>query len=114
MTHSAPSGDPVPDPGVRSAGTASGPGPRTDPSVRLLLFAGARQAAGTREITVAAGRVDAVLSQARERFGEAFGAVLDRSRIWVNGEPAEPSTPLAPGDEVAVLPPVSGGAGRCR
>jgi molybdopterin converting factor small subunit len=38
--------------------------------------------------------------------------VLSASKVWVNG--VEPSagrdTPLGPGDEVAVLPPVSGGA----
>jgi molybdopterin converting factor small subunit len=37
--------------------------------------------------------------------------VLAGSRVWVNGdEPAEgPATPLHDDDEVAVLPPVSGG-----
>jgi molybdopterin converting factor small subunit len=37
--------------------------------------------------------------------------VLDTSRVWINGdEPAEGlDTPLHDGDEVAVLPPVSGG-----
>jgi molybdopterin converting factor small subunit len=35
--------------------------------------------------------------------------VLATSRVWVNGEPAERATPVGDGDEVAVLPPVSGG-----
>ncbi|HEV8623265.1 MAG TPA: MoaD/ThiS family protein [Acidimicrobiia bacterium] len=37
--------------------------------------------------------------------------MLDRCRVWVNGD--EPSggmdTPVGPKDEIAVLPPVSGG-----
>jgi molybdopterin converting factor small subunit len=32
------------------------------------------------------------------------------SRVWVNGEEAPSATVLSAGDEVAVLPPVSGGA----
>lgn len=48
-----------------------------------------------------------------DRYGPAFAAVLETSRVWLNGdEPAEgDETPLQPGDEVAVLPPVSGGDG---
>jgi MoaD family protein len=83
--------------------------------VRLLLFAGAREAAGRREDSFdleSAPTVDAVLAVARERYGAEFEAVLATARVWVNGdEPAEGgATALVSGDEVAVLPPVSGGA----
>jgi hypothetical protein len=51
-----------------------------------------------------------VLAQAVSRYGPEFGRVLESSRVWVNGEPAAPADPLSDADEVAVLPPVSGGA----
>jgi molybdopterin converting factor small subunit len=35
--------------------------------------------------------------------------VLNGSRVWVNGDEAEPDTPVGDDDEVAVIPPVSGG-----
>jgi molybdopterin converting factor small subunit len=35
--------------------------------------------------------------------------VLARSRVWRNGDPADRADPVGPDDEVAVLPPVSGG-----
>jgi molybdopterin synthase sulfur carrier subunit len=79
--------------------------------VVLLLFAAAREAAGTGRERVQAGTVGQVLEAACERHGEQFAAVLERSRIWVNGEPAEADHILSEGDEVAVLPPVSGGSG---
>lgn len=47
---------------------------------------------------------------ARARYGDRFAQVLAGSRVWVNGEPADPATPIGGADEVAVLPPVSGGA----
>jgi len=81
------------------------------PSVVLLLFAAAREAAGTGRERVQARTVEEVLTGARERHGERFVAVLERSRTWVNGEPAAPDRILQEGDEVAVLPPVSGGSG---
>ena len=91
----------------------SGPGLRNDAhaprAVRLLLFASAREAAGMREVGLSAATVGELLDLARGRFGPEFSAVLDRSRVWVNGEPVPPETALAEGDEVAVLPPVSGG-----
>ena len=77
----------------------------------LRLFAGAREAAGTGRDVVSGATVDEVLAEARRRYGEGFAAVLARSRVWRNGEPASGEEPVGPDDEVAVLPPVSGGSG---
>ncbi len=79
-------------------------------AVKVLLFAGARQAAGTSGFEVRADTVADVLDQARTRFGSPFGEILERCRVWVNGDPVPVDAPLRDGDEVAVLPPVSGGA----
>jgi molybdopterin converting factor small subunit len=54
--------------------------------------------------------VGEVLDGALGRYGQEFGAILERSRVWRNGEPAERSDLVDDDDEVAVLPPVSGGA----
>jgi molybdopterin synthase sulfur carrier subunit len=80
-------------------------------SVTLRLFAAAREAAGTGTIALEADTVGEVLDIARLRFGAEFSAVLDSSRVWLAGdEPARgDATPVTDGDEVAVLPPVSGG-----
>jgi sulfur-carrier protein len=75
----------------------------------LRLFASAREAAGTAREEIDAASVGAVLDEARRRYGEGFAAVLARCRVWRNGEPAHDDDPVGPTDEVAVLPPVSGG-----
>jgi MoaD family protein len=76
----------------------------------LRLFAAAREAAGTsRDEIDGATTVAAVLAEARRRYGAGFAALLPTCRVWVNGEQADDATPVGPGDEVAVLPPVSGG-----
>jgi len=80
-------------------------------SVVLLFFAAARVAAGTARDEMLGHTVGQVLDAARARYGDHLAAVLDRSRVWVNGEPAPLDCRLQDGDEVAVLPPVSGGAG---
>jgi sulfur-carrier protein len=79
--------------------------------VRLRLFAAAREAAGRADDTFDAATLGDVLEQARTAYGEPFVAVLRTSRVWVNGdEPAAgDATLLRDDDEVAVLPPVSGG-----
>lgn len=77
--------------------------------VTLLLFAAAREAARCSRCRLQGATVEDILDQARARFGEAFGAVLDGSKVWVNGEPVRGPEALRAGDEVAVLPPVSGG-----
>lgn len=76
----------------------------------LRLFAAARQAAGTGRDEVAGVTVGDILDAAVRRYGAEFAAVLAESRVWLNGEPAGRETPVADRDEVAVLPPVSGGS----
>jgi molybdopterin converting factor small subunit len=75
----------------------------------LRLFAQAREAAGSARETVDGATVDEVLAAARARYGAEFAALLPTCRVWVNGEPADGADPVAADDEVAVLPPVSGG-----
>ena len=75
----------------------------------LRLFASAREAAGTGRAELPGETVAAVLEAAREAFGEQFVAVLPTCRIWLNGETVAETTPVGAGDEIAVLPPVSGG-----
>lgn len=79
----------------------------------LLLFAAAREAAGTGREVVEGTTVGEVLDGARSRHGELFARVLASSKVWRNGEPATDDEAVGPADEVAVLPPVSGGAGGC-
>ncbi len=75
----------------------------------LRLFASAREAAGTGRAELPGETVAAVLEAARETFGEQFAAVLPTCRIWLNGETVAETTTVGAGDEIAVLPPVSGG-----
>ena len=75
----------------------------------LRLFAAAREAAGTGRDDVEGATVAAVLDAAVARYGPSFADVLATCRVWVNGEPASREDVVRPTDEVAVLPPVSGG-----
>ncbi len=76
----------------------------------LRLFAAAREAAGTTRAEIEGASVGAVLAQAEALYGPAFAAVVRQSRIWCNGQPAGSEDPVSAADEVAVLPPVSGGS----
>jgi MoaD family protein len=83
-------------------------------TVTLRLFAAAREAAGRgrdtydHELTPTVG---ALLDAASTAYGPTFALVLRNSRVWLNGDepPGGRAAPLSEGDEVAVLPPVSGG-----
>lgn len=83
----------------------------TIPAVPTLrLFASAREAAGTGRDDVPGETVGELIAVASARYGAAFVEVLGSCKIWVNGDAATPDTPLSASDEVAILPPVSGGA----
>lgn len=77
---------------------------------QVRLFAAARDAAGTARDDLPGDTVGEVLAHARERYGATFDAVLTTCKIWVNGEPADARDTIGATDELAVLPPVSGGS----
>lgn len=76
----------------------------------VRLFASAREAAGTGRDELPGATVGEVLEHARARYGARFEAVLGTCRVWVNGETAGDDTSVGAHDEVAILPPVSGGS----
>jgi molybdopterin converting factor small subunit len=76
---------------------------------RLRLFAGMREAAGTGSVEVPGATVAEVVANAVARFGPAFARAQTTAQTWVNGERAGPATPVNDDDEVALIPPVSGG-----
>ncbi|MCZ6689654.1 MAG: molybdopterin converting factor subunit 1 [Planctomycetota bacterium] len=79
--------------------------------VRVLLFASVRQSAGGDEI-----RIDVpdgttagdLLDRLREKI-PALEGLADRIKLAVNEEFVDRSYEIQPGDEVAVIPPMSGG-----
>jgi molybdopterin synthase sulfur carrier subunit len=75
----------------------------------LRLFASAREAAGRGSDTFEAATVGELLQQASQRYGSEFVSVLGTCRVWLNGESADDTASIIATDEVAVLPPVSGG-----
>jgi molybdopterin converting factor subunit 1 len=80
-------------------------------TIRTLVFASYRDLAGTDELTVdlAPGSTAGdLVRQLRERGG-GWERLPPRPAIAVNLEYASLSTPLSEGDEVALIPPVSGG-----
>jgi molybdopterin synthase sulfur carrier subunit len=77
--------------------------------VRVRLFAALREAAGASEVQSAGRTVGQVVDALSGRYGERFAAVAEVSSFVVNGERAGRDATVAEGDELALLPPVSGG-----
>jgi len=79
--------------------------------VKVLYFAQARDAAGTRREAIRLsnpGTVEALLSEATKQHPR-LATMKHSIRIAVNSELVEIGTRLQDGDEVALLPPVTGG-----
>ena len=77
---------------------------------KVLFFGAAADRAGTRETRVAAGEMtlDELWLVLAERYPD-LSPMRDTLAFAVNGEYARGDARVAGGDEVAVLPPVSGG-----
>ncbi len=75
----------------------------------VRLFANLRELAGTSSVELSGATVGEVLALADAEFGEAFATGVAHSKVWLNGEPAAASDEVTESDEIAVIPPVSGG-----
>jgi molybdopterin converting factor small subunit len=60
-------------------------------------------------VTLPGDRVSIIVAAAEERFGAEFARILAVSNIWLNGDPVGPDAQVRDEDELAVIPPVSGG-----
>ena len=79
--------------------------------LRVLVFGSLAQATGRRavEVEVAPGAVGADVVRAVARRHPAAAAILERVSIAVNRVVVPPEHAVSASDEVALLPPVSGG-----
>ncbi len=79
----------------------------------LLLFGAISEIAGSKREEIEASTLGELLESVNARFGERFGRALEHCAIAIDGktvDSVDPATPIEPGSEIAVLPPVSGGA----
>ncbi|MGB2756898.1 MAG: MoaD/ThiS family protein [Acidimicrobiia bacterium] len=77
--------------------------------ISIRFFAQAADAARAKQLEFDADTVSDAIAQAIAACGPGLAEVVAISRIWVNAVAASGDTILRDGDEVAVLPPVSGG-----
>ena len=82
-------------------------------TVRMLFFAHLQDVVGARELslTLPDGATVRTAAMELEQSAAGFGPLLSHVRVAVNAEFADAETPLQDGDEVAWMPPMSGGAG---
>lgn len=79
----------------------------------IRLFAGVREAAGISQDEIEASTVEEILLIAVGRYGPVFEQALAFCKVAVNGilidKAKYAEVPVDASDEVALLPPVSGG-----
>jgi molybdopterin converting factor subunit 1 len=80
-------------------------------TIRVLLFASLRDRSGMNAVDLTipeSATVKTAVAALLEEF-PALGAPLNRVMYAVNQEYSDPATVLNQGDELALIPPVSGG-----
>lgn len=77
--------------------------------IRVRLFASLRELAGSGDVSAGGTTVGEVVAELGARYGERFSSIAGVSSYVVNGDRATSETPVAEGDELAILPPMSGG-----
>lgn len=77
--------------------------------VKVRLFASLRELAGASQVEVEGATVGEVVRALSARYGERFEKVARVGSVVVDGERASPDAALTGSEEIALLPPVSGG-----
>ena len=75
----------------------------------LRLFAAVREAAGTRTAEFQGATVGDIIDSAIAEFGADFAALVPYCSVLLGNEPADRSTLVISDEEIALLPPFSGG-----
>ena len=78
-------------------------------TIEVRLFAALRELAGASRLETTGRTVGEIVDGLSTANGERFGQIAGVSSFVVNGDRATRETAVADGDEVAILPPVSGG-----
>ena len=78
-------------------------------TIHVRLFAAHRELAGTSRLDASGHTVGEISDALAAEHGERFAQIAAVSSFVVNGDRASRDTVIADGDEVAILPPVSGG-----
>jgi molybdopterin converting factor small subunit len=76
---------------------------------RVRLFAALRELAGAARLDVGGDTVGDVVDALTEKFGPRFGEIARAGSVVVDGERGSFDDRLQGDEEVALLPPVSGG-----
>ena len=77
---------------------------------KVRLFAVLKELAGASEVEAEGETVEQVIQVLCDRYGAKFTSIVERSQVVVDKETVALDYPLVGGEEVALLPPVSGGA----
>lgn len=77
--------------------------------VKVRLFAALRELAGSGQVEAEGVTVGQIVDVLGARYGERFAAIAGAGSVVVDGERAGRDTELTGHEEVALLPPVSGG-----
>jgi molybdopterin synthase sulfur carrier subunit len=93
----------------RTSGPAAAIAFRPMPRVTVRLFAALRELAGASSVEAEGDTVGEVVEALSARYGERFAAIARVGSAVVEGERADTATTLSEGQELALLPPVSGG-----
>lgn len=80
------------------------------PTVDVRLFAALRDIAGASSVRADGETVGDLLGELSTRYGGSFARIARAGTVVVDGERASPDRRLAADEQVAVLPPFSGGA----